>query len=136
VVEINGLQQPLGDLFCAVQDHLDRGSSDQVRQAADHPTGAGMKVGRQRGQRAWLVVVQPQRVFQGRDQALSLGGARERLRGDQTEPARDLPAPGAGEQPSPLDVDPGIDEGGRDALGEVLERIGDLGLAEPVRRAT
>lgn len=100
VVEINGLQQPFGDLFGAIQDRLDRGSSDQVRQTADHPTGAGMKVRRQRGQRAGPVVVQPQRVFQGRNQALPLGGARERVRGDQTEPARDLPAPSAANNPA------------------------------------
>ena len=31
--------------------------------------------------------------------------------GDQAEPSGDLPATSAGEQPGPLDVDPGIDDG-------------------------
>ena len=43
------------------------------------------------------------------------------------EPAGDLAAAGAGEQPGALDVDAGVDEGGGDALGEVLQLVGDLG---------
>jgi hypothetical protein len=53
-----------------------------------------------------------------------LGGAvGERGRRDQGEPAGDLPSPDPGEQALGLDVDTGIDEGGREPLGEVFELV-------------
>jgi hypothetical protein len=48
-------------------------------------------------------------------------------RADHGEPAGDLLAAGARQQPGALDVDPGEHEGGGDALGEVLQRVGGLG---------
>ena len=50
--------------------------------------------------------------------------AGERAGADHGEPAGDLLAAGAGQQPGALDVDPGEHERGRDALGEVFQRVG------------
>ena len=56
-------------------------------------------------------------LFEGGDQgaprvALLDGGVAERFGGDGREPAGDLAAAGAGEQPDPFDVDAGVDERG------------------------
>ena len=75
------------------------GAADEVGQAADHAAGALVQVAVERGQGAGRMLVQPQGVFQGGDQALPFGGVGERGRGDQGEPAGDLLAAGAGEQP-------------------------------------
>ena len=95
-------------------------------QAADHPAGAAVQVLVQARQGAMLVAVQPQRVFEGGDQALPLAGEREREGGDEGEPAGDRASAGAGEQALALDVDARIDERCGDALGEVLQRVGYL----------
>jgi len=44
MVELDGVQGGLGDLLAAIQDGLDRGAADEMRQAADHPAGALMQV--------------------------------------------------------------------------------------------
>lgn len=98
MVDVDGVQELAGDLLAAVQDRIDGGAADEVGQAADHPAGAAVQVLVERGQGAGLVTVQPQRVFERGDQALPLGGEREREGGDEGEPARDLASAGAGEQ--------------------------------------
>ncbi len=85
VIKGDGVEKFPGDLLAAVEDRLDGGAADEVGQAADHPAGAAVQVLLQPSQGAGLVAVQPQRVFKGGDQALPLGGEREREGGDASE---------------------------------------------------
>ena len=71
--------------------------------------------------------MQTQAVFKGRDQGLPLVTAPERPGADHGESSGDLLAPGTVEQPGAFDVDPGVDERGGDAFGEVLQGVGGLG---------
>jgi len=110
VVDRDGLEQVAGDLFAAVFDGQDRRAADQLGQAADHAAAAAVEVVLQHGQAARLVLVQPQRGVHGGDQRapllpLGAGAVGERGGRDDGEPAGDLPAPGAGEQPGGLHVD-------------------------------
>ena len=45
---------------------------------------------------------------------------------DQDAPARDLLAADPGEQAGALDIDAGVDEGGGQVLGEVLQVVGHI----------
>src|SRR5450631_4621641 len=105
VVEVDAVEQFPGDLLAAVQDRLDGGTADEVRQAADHPAGPAVQILVESGQGAWLVPVQAQCVFEGDDQALPLGGEREREHGYEGEPARDLSSARPGEQSLAFDID-------------------------------
>jgi hypothetical protein len=101
-------------------------------QAADHAAGALVEVFVERDERAGGVVVQPEQAFQGGDQrspggALFGGAVGERRRGDEGEPAGDLPASDAGEQALGFDLDAGVDERRGQPFGEVFELVGDLG---------
>ena len=78
------------------------------------------------------MLVQPQRGVQGGDQRppllpLGAGAVGERGGRDDGEPAGDLPAPGAGEQPGGLHVDARVGERGRQPLGEVFQLVRHLG---------
>jgi hypothetical protein len=66
-------------------------------------------------------------VLHGGDLSLPFALVGERAGGDQGEPAGDLGAASPGQQAGFLDVDAGIDESGRQALGEVLEGVSDFG---------
>jgi hypothetical protein len=129
MVKGDGVEEFPGELLAAVEDRLDGGAADEVGQAADHPAGAAVQVLVESGQGAGLVAVQPERVFEGGDQALPFGGEQEREGGDEGEPAGDLASAGAGEQAFALDVDAGVYERGGDALGEVLQGVGYFGAA-------
>jgi hypothetical protein len=118
MVEPDAVQQRPGDLLGAVADGLDRGGADQVGEAADHAGGAPVQISLEVEQAAGTMVVQAQGVFEGGDQRLPLlalggGAVGERPGGDGDEPPGDLATADAGEQPGPLHVDPGVDEGGR-----------------------
>ncbi|MFJ4858989.1 hypothetical protein [Streptomyces sp. NPDC088730] len=75
---------------------------------------------------------QDQRAFQGPDQALPLGSVGEGVGADEAEAAGDLFTADAGQ--GSLDVDAGVDERRGDALGEVLEGVGDLGAVAAGQR--
>src|SRR6266516_1462061 len=124
VVEGDGVQQPGGDLLGGAEDGLQGGTADEVREAADHAGGALVEIAFGPEQGSGGVAAQPQRLFEGRDESFPFGAARERVGGDQTEASSDLPSSGAGEQALAFDVDPGVDECGGDAFGEVLEGVG------------
>jgi hypothetical protein len=126
-VHVDGFERLGGDALAAVKDGLDRSAADQPQQCADRAAGPLAQVEIQARERARDVPVQPQAVFQGGDQAAPLGVAGERPGPDHPEPPCDLLAAGAGEQAAPLEADPGVDEGGRDALGEILEGVGGFG---------
>ena len=77
------------------------------------------------------MAVQAQQGFQSGDQrpplvALVAGAVGERRGGDEGEPAGDLAAADTGEQALRFDIDPGIDERGRQPFGEVLQLVGHL----------
>ena len=59
-------------IFAAVEDGVDGGAADQVRQAADHAAGALVQVVVEREQGAGPVPVQPQGVFEGGDESAPL----------------------------------------------------------------
>jgi hypothetical protein len=123
VVDADGVQQRAGDRFLAAQDGADRRAADQVGQAADHPAGALVQVSGLGRQRAGLVAVQPQGGLQRRDQLGPFLPVGERAGADQLAAPGELAAAGAGEHPAPLDVDPGVDEGRGQVLGEVLQVV-------------
>ena len=129
MVDADGVQELPGDLLAAGLDRLDGRAPDQVGQAPDHSPGALVEVALESGQGPGLVAAEAQGVFERGDQALPLIGERERQRGDEREPAGDLASPDAGEQALALQVDPRVDERGRDPFGEVLEGVGDFGAA-------
>ena len=126
MVDAHAVQQRAGDLFLAVQDGADRRAADQVGQAADHAAGALVQVPGLGGQRAGLVVVQPQGRLQGRDELGPFVAVGERAGADQLAAAGELAAAGAGEYPAALDVDPGVDEGRGQVLGEILQVVGQV----------
>ncbi|WP_035956759.1 hypothetical protein [Parafrankia sp. EUN1f] len=127
MVEVDLVEGSPGDLLGAVEDGLDGGAADEVGQAADHPAGALVEVAVERGERPGGVVVQAQGLLECGDEGFPLVGVGERGCFDQAVAAGDLPAAGAGEQAVAFDVDASEDEGRGDALGEVLQRVGDLG---------
>jgi hypothetical protein len=132
VVQADAVQGFPGDLLGAVHDGLDGGAADEVGQAADHPVGPLVQVGVQSLEVAGLVAVQPQRLLERGDQRLPLLAlccvpVGEGVAGDHAEPPGDLLAAGPGEQATALDVDARVDEGGRDALGQVLQLVGRVG---------
>lgn len=126
MVEWDHLEALLGDLLAAGEDRVESGAADQVRERADHAAGAVVEVAVQAGEAAGLVRVEPEGVLQGGDQSLPFAVVGQRGGGDQGEASGDLLSAGSGEQVA-FDVDPGIDERRGDALGEVLQRVGDLG---------
>src|SRR5216683_1874912 len=126
-VNADGVEGGAGDLLGAVENGLDRGAADEAQQAADHAAGAAVQVLLEPGQGTGLVAVQAEAVFQGGDQPGPGLAAGERAGADHAESPGDLLAPGPGQQPVALDVDAGVDERGRDPLGEVLEHVGCLG---------
>src|SRR5216683_3082902 len=126
-VNADGVEGGAGDLLGAVENGLDRGAADEAQQAADHAAGAAVQVLLEPGQGTGLVAVQAEAVFQGGDQPGPGVAAGERAGPDHAEAPGDLLAAGAGQQPGALDVDAGVDERGRDPLGEVLEHVGCLG---------
>ena len=106
VVEFDGFQHGFGDFLCSVEDGLDCGAADQVRQAADHAAGALVQILVKAAEGSGLVVVQPEGLLEGRDEALPFLGVGKRhcfyqreADGDfyQREAAGDLAAAGAGE---------------------------------------
>lgn len=76
VVDRDAVEQFAGDRFGAVEDGGERGGADEVRQAADDAAGAAVQVVVQAGEGAGLVVVEPQRGFEGGDQARPFGLGR------------------------------------------------------------
>ncbi len=70
------------------------------------------------------MAVQAEAVFQGGDQRGPVLAAGERGGPDHAEAPGDLLAAGAGKETGTLDVDAGVDEGGGDPLGEILEHVG------------
>src|SRR5712691_11601611 len=116
VVDGDGVQQPAGNGLAAFEDGELGGGADEVGEAADHAAGAAVQVAGAAGQRPGLVAVEPQRGFQGGDQALPLGVAGVGAGADQHAAAGDLLAADAGEQPAPK-VDAGISEGSGQVLG-------------------
>jgi hypothetical protein len=82
------------------------------------------------GQGSRLVAAEAQGVFERGDQAAPLAGERERQCGDEGEAPGDLASPDAGEQPLALQVDPGVDKGGGDALviSSLLWGVSDVAL--------
>jgi hypothetical protein len=132
VVQEDGLEVGFGDSFCPVQDGVDRGPANDVGEAAEHAAGAAVEELAVAGQRAGLVVVQGQGPLEGGDErtpvaAFGFAAEGERPGGEDGEPAGDLAAAGPAEQPGLLDFHAGVDEGGGDLLGEVLELVGNLG---------
>lgn len=95
-------------------------------ECADHAAGPVVEVAVQVGQAAGPMAMQEKRLFQRADQALPLLVVRERGGGNERETAGDLLAASAGQQVGVLDVDAGVDERGRDPLGEVLQGVGDF----------
>lgn len=93
----------------------------------DHAAGVVVQEAVQARESARAVVVQPQGVLHGGDQALPFAVVGERAGRDQGEAAGDLGAPCPGQKAGFGDVDAGIDEGGGQALGEVLESVRDFG---------
>jgi hypothetical protein len=97
-----------GDLLGAVADGVVGGLVEELVEAADHAAGALVQVLRLGGQGAGLVAVQPQGRLQRRDELGPFGAVGERPGTDQLAAAGELAAAGAGEDPAPLDVDPGV----------------------------
>ncbi|MFE0726891.1 hypothetical protein ACFW2X_01300 [Streptomyces antibioticus] len=125
MVDPDTSQGGFGDALAAVEDGGDRRGPDQVGEAPDHAAGSLVQVFRQTGQGVGRVTVQAKGALQRGDQGLPLGVARESTGADQDAAAPELLAADPGEQPGLLDVDPGIDEGRRQVLGEVLQVIGE-----------
>lgn len=107
MVDGDGVQQLAGDGLLAFEDGELGGGADEVGEAADHAAGAVVQVAGAAGQGSRLVAVEPQRGFQGGDQALPLGVAGVGAGADQDAAAGDLLAADAGEQPA-FQVDVGI----------------------------
>ena len=131
VVDRDAVEQLFADLFAAVLDGQDRRTTHQLRQAADHAAAAVVQVVVEAHQAAGAVPVQAQQGFQSGDQrpplvALRGRAVREGCGGDDAEPAGDLAAAHTGEQALHFDIDAGIDKGGRQPFGEVLQLIGHL----------
>src|SRR5262245_55776169 len=72
------------------------------------------------------MMVQPQGGLEGGDQLGPFVAVGERAGADQPAPPGELPAAGAGKHPAPFHVDPGVDEGRWQVLGEVLQVIGQV----------
>jgi hypothetical protein len=126
VVDAHAVQQLAGDRFLAGQDGADRRAADQVGQAADHAAGALVQVPGLGGQRAGLMAVQPQGGLQRGDQLGPFLPVGERAGADQLAAPGELPAAGAGEHPGPFDVDPGVNKGRGQVLGEVRQMVGQV----------
>ncbi|WP_443075920.1 hypothetical protein [Streptomyces sp. TRM 70351] len=101
-------------------------------EGADHAAAAFVEEAVEADQAERFVLEQDQRAFQGSDQALPLGFVGEGVGADEGEAAGDLFTADARQQA--LDVDAGVDERRGDALGEVLEGIGDLGAVAAGQR--
>lgn len=95
-------------------------------EASDHASGALVEVWVQACEGLGLVLVEPERGLDRRQQTLPLGVERERPGMQERAPAGDLVTSDAGEQPGVFDVDPRIDEGRGQVLGEVLEMVRQL----------
>jgi hypothetical protein len=116
-----------GELLGAVEDCLAGGVADEPAQAADHPAGAAVQVVRERDEGAVFVAVEPQGAFEGGDEGGPFLAGGERAGRDEGEPAGDLVAAGAGQQGPAVQPDPGVDEGGRQPFGKILQGVGRLG---------
>jgi hypothetical protein len=132
VVDGDGFEQVAGDLFGGVLDGEDGCAADQLGQAADHAGGAAVEILVQGHECARYVAVQAQHRLERGDQRLPVrplcGGAiGERRRADEGESSCDLSAADAAEQALGFDFDAGVDEGGGQSFGEVLELVGHLG---------
>lgn len=135
LVKLDGVQALAGDLLGALDEGVESGFADQVRQAADHAAGALVQVGAELAEGAGPMRGQAQGVFQGRDECLPcllVGGGvvLERPGGGEAVASGDLAAAASGEQAGSLDFDSGQDEGRRDAFGQVLDLVGCFG-ADP-----
>ncbi len=120
-----------GDLLAAIEDCVDGSSPDEVGQAPEHAVGALVEILALTGEGAGFVPMQAERLLECDDESapvFALRGAAvgERVGGNSGEAAGDLAAADAGKQACMFDVDSGVDECRRDALGEVFQLIGDL----------
>ncbi len=131
-VELDAVQELLGDALGVVRDGGDGRLSDEMGQAADHSAGAPVQVGGETGQGPRAVVPQPQCALQVDDQLEPrlplLGGAVGQwvVAQEFEAPGELLPA-GADQQRGGVDVDAGVDERRGDTFAQVLDLVGGLG---------